>query len=172
LLRASCRRKGCWIPTKICNSGRLLNHYRGDPHRLLNMILGGNILVLGFWVSPWGTMIGAWVLLYPREADFPQGDSQWQCTAREALARVCWWNHDNVPHSQKPCSIVGASQNRVERHQDPQGQEPVDCNDVSTLGTVRWCLHQVERGQRNHPASERKNARGGRQVPVLCPSLR
>jgi len=27
LLRASCRRKGCWLPTKICNSGRLHNHY-------------------------------------------------------------------------------------------------------------------------------------------------
>jgi len=27
LLRASCGRKGCWIPTKICNSGRLHNHY-------------------------------------------------------------------------------------------------------------------------------------------------
>ena len=27
LLRTSCRRKGCWIPTKICNSGRLYNHY-------------------------------------------------------------------------------------------------------------------------------------------------
>jgi len=26
-LRASCGRKGCWIPTKICNSGRLHNHY-------------------------------------------------------------------------------------------------------------------------------------------------
>jgi len=27
LLRASCGRKGCWIPTKICNSGRLHDHY-------------------------------------------------------------------------------------------------------------------------------------------------
>jgi len=27
LFRASYGRKGCWIPTKICNSGRLHNHY-------------------------------------------------------------------------------------------------------------------------------------------------
>jgi len=41
LLRASCRRKGCWIPTKMCNSGRLLNH-----HDLLAKWLHSNLISL------------------------------------------------------------------------------------------------------------------------------
>ena len=116
-------------------------------------------------------VMGVWGFLYPREADFPQGNFQWQWTAQEVLARVSFWDPANLPYSRKLCSIVGESQNRVQKHQNSQGQEPVDRNNVLILGTVRWVLHQVERGQRNHPASESKHTRGGRQVPVFCRSL-
>ena len=51
LLRASCKRKGCWIPTKICISGRLYNHY--DCH------CGPKSPLL-----PWWHVLQMWACLY------------------------------------------------------------------------------------------------------------
>ena len=56
-----------------------------------------------------------------------------------------------VPHSRKPSKSLGCHQRRVQTNQDPQRQTPTDCNDVSTMGTVRWYIHRVECSQQDHP---------------------
>ena len=83
------------------------------------------------------------------------------------LARLCYWDGDNVPHSRKPSTWVGKPQKRVQTHQDLHRQEPADSNHALTLGTVWWCLHQVKWGQRNHRTCQKNLARGGCRAPVL-----
>jgi len=55
--------------------------------------------------------------------------------------------------------------------QDPQRQTPADCNDVSTVGTVRWYIHRVECGQQDHPTGKTHLVHSGCRVLVLWLSM-
>ena len=57
------------------------------------------------------------------------------------------------------------------RHQDPRRQTRAYCNDVSTMGTVRWCIHRAECGKQNHPTGKTYLAHSGCQVLVLSLSM-
>jgi len=119
----------------------------------------------------YGLVLGTGGNLYPREADFPCDYSGRLSNAQEALACRCLWDGDNVPHSWKPNKRLGCHQRWVQKNQDPRRQTPAHCNDVSTMGTVRWYIHQVEWGQQNHPTGKTYLAHSSCQVLVLWLSM-
>jgi len=133
---------------------------------------------ISFWLPGTLTVFDVWwivvksvrlfALFISSQGGFSQGDSLGHWSAPEVLAWLCFWRGVKVPHSRNPCYCVGSCQSRVRSHKNFQGQEPVDRNDLLTLGTVRWCLHQVEWGQRNHSTCEENLAQGGGQAPGLC----
>jgi len=96
----------------------------------------------------------------------------WQTLQRSRSAGPSFqWDTDNVPHSWKPSKWLGCHQRRVQKNQNPQRQTPADCNDVSTMGIVRWYIHRVECGQQYHPTCKTHLAHSGWQVLVLWLSM-
>ena len=71
----------------------------------------------------------------------------------------------------KNSNWLGCHQRRAQNHQDLQKQEPSDCNDVSTMGNMRWFIYHVEYSQQDHPTCKKHLAHSGCQTPVLWLSM-